>query len=172
MEFLSALALILLTLVGYSMGAVLGARDKEPTPRLLDLMVIVVLWILALLSRPVLGRWLTIGVWIIVAGVISIVLSYARRHTMPAKPEQYHAGNRDDSPMRRIWKIWKIFATEMGNYQGRLLFAIFYFVVVTPFGVLVRLFSDPLKTKSIQSSSFWQIHSETSSEIEDARRQF
>ena len=172
MEFLSALALVLLTLVGYSMGAVLGARDKEPTPRLLDLIVIVVLWILALISRPIFGKWLAIGVWLVVAGAVSFVLSNARRHSMQSKAEHAGTTSQEASFMRRLWEGWKSFAAEMGNYQGRLLLVIFYFVVVTPFGVIVRLFSDPLKTKSIHSSSFWQNQSETSSDIEEARRQF
>ncbi len=49
MEFVSGLALVLLTLVGYSSGAVLGARRKTPVPGLFDLLVVVILWAAALL---------------------------------------------------------------------------------------------------------------------------
>ena len=161
-----------MTLVGYSIGAVLGARDKEPTPRVLDLFVIAVLWILALLTRPILGRWLAIGVWLVAGAAVSYVLSSARRHTMPTKTKQSKPAIQEGSFMRQLWERWKSFSAEMGNFQGRMLLGIFYFIVVTPFGILVRIFSDPLKIKSMQASTFWQNYTETSSEIEDARRQF
>jgi hypothetical protein len=74
--------------------------------------------------------------------------------------------------MRRILDWWKVFAIKIGNYQGRLMFAFFYFVVVTPFGIGVRLFSDPLKVKQAIRATNWLERSSVRQELETAREQF
>ena len=170
MNFLSRLALILLTLVGYSTGAVIGGRNKTVAPKLLDLVVVVVLWALALASRPFLGRWAAIGMWLIGGGLVSFVLAAIRRVKMPARkvPALSYSGNL----LQCVWERWKGFAAEMGNYQGRMLLAFFYFVVVTPFGVLVRLLGDPLRTRRSAKTSFWFNRSATNTDLDEARRQF
>jgi hypothetical protein len=169
-DFLSGLALVLLTLVGYSSGAVVGDRGRAMAPKLLDLGVVVVLLIAALTSRTVLDRWLAIGVWLVIGGLVSLVLSRIRRGKMPAKTER--VPTREGNPFTRLWEGWKGFAADMGNYQSRILLAFFYFVVVTPFGLPVRLLSDPLRTKYSASNSFWVSRSGVSTELDEARRQF
>ena len=57
MEVLSILALLLLTMVGYSSGATIAAgRGRSTAPVLLDLGLLLALWILALLTSPDLGK--------------------------------------------------------------------------------------------------------------------
>ncbi len=172
MDFLSGLALILLTLAGYSIGAVIVARDRSPTPQLLDLAVVVVLWISALFSRPALGKWTAIGVWLVAGGLVSFALSSARRNRMPSKAKKAAVSGQESNFLKCLWEGWKGFAAEMGNYQGRLLLAFFYFLVLTPFGVLVRLFSDPLRTKLSTNPSFWDNRTAISDKLDEARRQF
>ena len=172
MEFLSGLALVLLALVGYSIGTVVGAKDRSPTPRLLDLAVVVVMWIIALFSRSALGKWTAIGVWLVAGGLVSFVLSSARRNEMPSKAKTAVIPGQEGDLLKRLGEGWKGFAAEMGNYQGRILLAFFYFFVITPFGVLVRLFSDPLRTKFLPKPSFWDNRPATSSGLDEARRQF
>lgn len=172
MDFLSGLALILLALVGYSTGAVIGAKDKSPTPQLLDLAVVVALWISALFSRSALGRWTAIGVWLVAGGLVSSVLSSARRNKMLSATKKAAVPGQEGKPLGRLWEGWKGFAAEMGNYQGRILLAFFYFLVTTPFAALVRLFSDPLRTKFSTNPSFWDKRPAISIGLDDARRQF
>jgi len=38
-------------------------------------------------------------------------------------------------------------AEAIGNFMNRLILSLFYFVIVLPFGLGVRLFSDPLRIK-------------------------
>lgn len=74
----SWLALIFLTLSGYSMGVILGRRSgsADPEPELWDLLTMVLIWAGALLSRVfVLDRWLAVGVWFVVAGIAGFALS-------------------------------------------------------------------------------------------------
>jgi hypothetical protein len=169
-DFLSGLALVLLTLVGYSTGAVIGGKGKSVAPKLLDLGVVVMLLIAALTSRAVLDRWVAIVVWLVIGGLVSLVLSSMRRGKMPARTERVPA--REGNPLTHLWEGWKGFAADMGNYQGRILLALFYFVVVTPFGLLVRLLSDPLRVKYSAGNSFWVSRSGVGTELDEARRQF
>lgn len=171
MDFISELALVLLTLAGYCMGAVHGSRDKSATPQPLDLGAIVMLWIAALTSRAVLDRWVAIGVWLVIGGLVSLVLSRMRFGKMPAKTEK-RVPVREGNPLTRLWEGWKSFAVDMGNYQSRILLALFYFVVVTPFGLLARLRSGPLRIKHSIGNSFWISRSKESTELDEARRQF
>jgi len=147
MEFVSSLALILLTLTGYSGGAALGARQRLPLPARLDLLVVAGLWAGALLSRNELGRWTAIGVWLATGLVVGAVLAAARRtRYAKAKPEPAAANP---------WQAWKRFARRMGNYQSRALMAFLYFTLLLPFGLGVRLLSDPLHIKRRRSVSTW-----------------
>jgi hypothetical protein len=170
-DFFSGLALVLLTLVGYSTGAVMGGRDKSVAPKLLDLGVVVVLVIAALASRAVLNRWVAIAVWLVIGGLVSLVLSRVRRGKLPARTEK-RVPVRKGNSLARLWEGWKSLTADMGNYQSRILLAFFYFVVITPFGLLVRLLSDPLCTKYSAGNSFWVSRSEMSTELDEARRQF
>ena len=74
--------------------------------------------------------------------------------------------------LRRWWERWKAFAAEMGNYQGRTLLAFFYFIVVTPIGIPLRLFGDPLRLRRADGSSFWEERRPVSQELEKAKEQF
>jgi hypothetical protein len=49
--------------------------------------------------------------------------------------------------LTRAWKAWKHVARTIGTFQARLLLTVFYIVLVLPFGILARLFFDPLRTK-------------------------
>ncbi len=74
----SWLALIFLTLSGYSMGVILGrgSGNVDPEPELSDILVMVLIWAGAFLSRVfVLDKWLAVGIWFVVAGIAGFVLS-------------------------------------------------------------------------------------------------
>lgn len=49
--------------------------------------------------------------------------------------------------LRVAWQKWKRIARATGTFQARLLLTIFYAIIVLPFGVFVRLFSDPLRIR-------------------------
>ena len=171
MGLLSGLAVVLLTLVGYSSGAVMAGRGRRVAPGLLDLGAVVVLWAVALGTRSALGRWTAILIWLVAGGLVSALLTTLRRGGYGREKEASPALT-VRGPWRRAWEGWKAFAAEMGNYQGRMLLAFFYFVVVTPFGIGVRLFSDPLAVKRGEQASSWVERAPMSGELEAAREQF
>ena len=171
MDFFGGLALILLTLVGFSSGAVIAGRGEKEPLGLLDLGVAILFLALALGTRSVLERWLAIPIWFILAGLGSALLTGIRYKDRSTKKVP-SPNLTEKGPVHRVLDWWKVFATKLGNYQGRLMFAFFYFVIVTPFGIGVRLFSDPLKVKRAGRATNWLERSSVKHGLEAGREQF
>ena len=165
MEILSAIALILLTLVGYSGGSVLAAGPRKAAPGVLDLFLNLVLWVGALMTRTDLGRWLAVLVWIGVGLLVGAIITFVRRASLPLGEEQAAAPG--------LWQRWLRFSRKLGDFQGRIFLTWFYFIIVTPFGIIARLFSNRMHRRMPAGSSAW--HARTSAaapDVDEARRQF
>lgn len=171
MDFFGGLALVLLTIVGFSSGAVIAGRGEKEPLGLLDLGVALLFLALALGTRSVLGRWLAIPIWFILAGSGSVLLTGIRYRDSRTE-KMVRLNLKEKRPVRRVLDGWKAFAAKLGNYQGRLMFAFFYFVVVTPFGIGVRLFSDPLKVKPFERATCWSERGSIKHDLEASREQF
>jgi hypothetical protein len=50
--------------------------------------------------------------------------------------------------LKAVWEAWKRLAHKIGNFQARVLLTVLYAIVVLPFGLIVRLFSDPLRIRN------------------------
>ena len=168
MHIFSTIVLILLSMVGYSSGVTLAARGKNVPPAVFDLVIMFVIWTVALSSRaqvlPVLGgsRLLLLLVWLVIAlaiGFVKTKTTYSGgfdRLPDSELPEHAQATEvKSTNPFKRAWEGWKLFAAEMGHIQGSLFMGFFYFIVVTIFGVGVKLFSDPMGIKSTPSATGW-----------------
>lgn len=70
-----------------------------------------------------------------------------------------------------FWTHWKTFGHFLGDWLGRVVLTIFYFTVLIPFGIGVRLFSDPLKIKS-QPDELWRSRTTGDQNLEEVTRQF
>jgi hypothetical protein len=57
----------------------------------------------------------------------------------------------------------------MGTFQARVLLMVFYALFVLPFGVLARLFSDPLRIK--RRPTLWLEHPDATHDLPWAKRQ-
>ena len=56
----------------------------------------------------------------------------------------------------KIWAGWKRFALALARVQLEVILFVFYYVIFTPFGFIMRLFRhDPLQV-SIEKESTWQ----------------
>ncbi len=117
-----------------------------------------------------LGKWIAILIWLIVAGLISALLTTFRRGGYESK-KGIRSTLTGGGPFRQAWAKWQAFAAEMGNYQGRMLLGFFYFLVVTPFGLGVRAFSDPMAVKRGERTSSWVERRPVSAGLEAAREQ-
>jgi len=70
----------------------------------------------------------------------------------------------------RFWRSWKSLAERAGNFQARILFTLFY-VLISPLGLAMRLFGDPLRLRK-PSGSFWGPKPSGPRTLEEARKQF
>ncbi|MCS7039219.1 MAG: hypothetical protein RMN24_06660 [Anaerolineae bacterium] len=73
--------------------------------------------------------------------------------------------------LRRLWHEWLILARHIGSFQARVLITLVYFTLILPFGLLVRLLSDPLRRKAGQGNTMWQARATYDLDLERARRQ-
>jgi phosphoglycerol transferase MdoB-like AlkP superfamily enzyme len=175
MEILSFVALILLSLVGYS-GGVVGKAGKsvEIKPQIVDLFLLLLLWAGGIFSKFTfaLNKWLLILLWIVLAILLGVCRAFFRKKTMDInstleKPDDLHSGQ-----LRRLWTQWKHFGHRMGSFQSRVLLSFFFFIIVSPFALAVKWFSDPLRIKRQKQDTYWNIRREEKPDIEQYRRQF
>jgi hypothetical protein len=71
--------------------------------------------------------------------------------------------------LKRAWEAWKRLGKKIGNFQARVLLTIFYVVLMFPFGIAARLFSDPLRIKKLPTE--WLPHEEETNDMNWARGQ-
>lgn len=182
MEFLSVVVLILLTMVGYASGVTLAGRGRHVVPAVWDLLLLLPVWWGAVQLRALLdSRWLGLLVGlllgIVVGGLFTAVRLTTAKET-PVIPESElpaHARETAVAPEtswpRQLWQRWNAFAARMGGVQGRLLMGYFYFIIVTPFGLVMRFFSDPLHRKRPYSQSGWLTKDNIDPTLEAAQEQ-
>ena len=70
-----------------------------------------------------------------------------------------------------FWHGWRAFGQFLGNWLARVVLTVFYFTIFIPFGLGVRLFSDPLHIKK-QPNELWRPRSTGDQKFEDVVRQF
>ncbi len=75
--------------------------------------------------------------------------------TPPKTPSPPAGGGRGlGPPLRALWARWKVVARAVGNFQARIILTLFYFVVVPPFALLLKLRKDPLRLRP-REGGFW-----------------
>jgi hypothetical protein len=73
--------------------------------------------------------------------------------------------------IKDFWHGWKDFGQFMGNWLARVVLTIFYFTILVPFGLGVRLFSDPLQVKTTPAA-LWRPRGTGDQTLEDTLRQY
>ncbi len=71
----------------------------------------------------------------------------------------------------RLWSGWKTFAEKVGAFQSRILLLLLYFLVVSPFALLVKIWKDPLREKKPDGSN-WVERTIHRFDLEASREQF
>ena len=69
----------------------------------------------------------------------------------------------------KLWEGWKKFGHAVGNVNARILLTILYAIVILPFGLAVRFFSDSMHSKKRPEK--WFDHPPIPNTLEEARRQ-
>jgi hypothetical protein len=61
--------------------------------------------------------------------------------------------------MKAVWERfkagWMRFAHVVGVFNTKLIFTLFYYLLLLPFGVAMRFFADPLKVRMTPKNSNW-----------------
>ena len=175
METLSYVILLLLALAGYSAGATIKAgKYVELKPQIIDLLVVVAIWTGGIFSRIALdlNKWLSILIWVIISMSIGVLAILPRDLS---KVEAQSKGKRKSASknfFRKLWTSWKNFSKRMGSFQSRILLSLFFFLLVSPFALAMKILSDPLKIKEKSTKSYWLQKTERKLDIEEFKRQF
>jgi len=72
----------------------------------------------------------------------------------------------------RLWAGWKAFWYRVGSVQTRLILSVLFFVLVAPFAMGVKIFSDPLRIKDKGNESHWLPRIKSNIGLEESQRQF
>lgn len=71
--------------------------------------------------------------------------------------------------LKRIWQSWKKIAHKIGDFQARVLLTVIYALLILPFGLIIRFFSDPLRIRHRPTS--WLHHPDQTTDMPWAKRQ-
>jgi hypothetical protein len=174
MEVLATIAVLLLSLVGYSLGNVLRfGRKPVRKPVAGDVLLVVLFWAALLFAgiRMATGKALMIGIGI-AAGIVlgflmSLVLGYSKSeaqaaaHAHPAAPI---------GPPKRF-RAWRELSSKLGTFQSQIILGLLFLIVFAPVSIGVKLFSDPLHIKKSGTDSHWFPKAPVASDIELFKKQ-
>jgi hypothetical protein len=74
--------------------------------------------------------------------------------------------------LRRLWTGWKRVAEKVARLQTAILLTLLYILLVLPFGIMARLFADPLGIRPASGGSWWRARPSPRADLDTARRQF
>ena len=74
--------------------------------------------------------------------------------------------------LKTLWRGWLFVAKKIGEVQSRIILTLVYFVVIGPFALMVRLFSDPLCLRRDPSWHRLAQDGQSAPSLSSARQQF
>lgn len=77
--------------------------------------------------------------------------------------------------LRRLWEGWKAFAHSLGDFQARVLLTVFYFTVLSPYGLVMSAFGNALRIRPVdvrRVRSAWESRRSTEEGLARARQTF
>ena len=176
MAVVSYIVLILLSFFAYSTGSVVKAgKSVDLKPEVLDLFLILAIWAGAIYSRVVFdwNKWLLILAWIIVSLIIGILATWPRKPRVEQKSlKATEPEKTPTNPLKRLWQSWGNLSKRIGGFQTRVFLSLFFFVFVSPFALIMKRVSDPLRIRYQDNDSHWLPKAETEVDLEQFRRQF
>lgn len=74
--------------------------------------------------------------------------------------------------LQTAWEWWKAVAHKIGDVQARIILTLFYFVIVGPFALVIRFWSDPMRLNSKSAAGWIRRDDAGTSPEKRAREQF
>lgn len=155
MELLHGAAVLLLSVFAYSAGHAAAARAEHPRPSPVDVVLAPAVAVALLLAALHLPKWVGLPLAVgagLVAGLCVRALADALAPSSRGEERTPAEPGAGDEP------AWRRYLFRVGDFQGRLVLALVYFVVVTPFALVVRFGQDPLQLRSSAGNphTYWQ----------------
>jgi len=141
MEAISYIVLVLLSLVGYAIGAVAKAgKSVELKPQIIDLALILFIWAAAISSKIILdlNRWLLVLVFIIISSLIGMLAVWPRKLTGQETASYEAPKPAPGNIFKRLWQSWKGFSIRMGSFQTRIIFSLCFFILASPVALVEK----------------------------------
>ena len=91
---------------------------------------------------------------------------------MSRKTRRVFAILRAVEQLRRLWHGWTRIGRKIGDFQARVLLTAFYFVIMAPVALIVRIASDPLAVNATTTRGWRPRPAPTGGAVDRARRQF
>jgi hypothetical protein len=161
------LGLFFLSLFGYALGpAILSGKGAVRKPEIPDVCIVAGIWIAIIVreGRLFSSRWMSFGAGILAGLVLGLIMTWimgaARLEGGRANTAE---GNR---------KAWKEFLAKVGTFQSQIFLSFIYFLLVLPFALAVKFFSDPLGIKKPSDTTHWLPKKKTAPDLELFKRQY
>jgi hypothetical protein len=173
-KVLAIIAVLLLSLVGYSLGNVLRFGKKPVRkPVAGDILLVILMWASVIFTRsrlPV-SKWLMLAAWI-AAGIVlgylmSLLLGYSKSEDRAAS--QAHPLTPGEP--RKRFRAWRELSTKLGTFQSQIFLGLLFLIVFAPVSLGVKLLSDPLHIKIAGTDSHWFPKAPVAPDIELFKRQ-
>ncbi len=71
----------------------------------------------------------------------------------------------------KVWRGWLFVAEKIGNFQGRVFFTVFYFIIAGPVALIYKAAADPLCMKRRNVSNWHSREEDTGPRTLEAARQ-
>ena len=175
MSILPAIAALLLSLAGYSIGTVtLFGRGATVRPTAIDLLVVGVLWACVIYSAVTLST----NKWILLAGGIAAGLAFAcvlaliRGGSSMGNQVAHPGGFANEAHHRQKFRAWREFSNKIGTLQSQILLGLLFLLIYAPFAIWVKSFLDPLHIRKSVASTHWSPKAQVASDINVFRRQY
>jgi len=173
-KVLATIAVLLLSLVGYSLGNVLrfGKRPvRKPVAG--DILFVLLMWAAVIFTRsrlPV-SKWLMLAAWIAAGIVLGYLMSLLLGYSKSEKRAASQAHPAAPGEVRKRFQAWREQSAKLGTFQSQILLGLLFLIVFAPVALGVKLFSDPLHIKKSGTNSQWLPKKPVASDIELFKRQ-
>ena len=74
--------------------------------------------------------------------------------------------------LKILYKKWMYLAERIGTMNARIILTVLYFSMVAPFGLLLRVCSDPLRLRRHTGISYWVSRPRREVSLEEMKKQF
>lgn len=74
--------------------------------------------------------------------------------------------------VKALWQKWLPIAQAIGNFQTQLILTLFYLIILSPVGLLMRFLSDPLRLQPKNQRTNFQKWEHQKEDLGQARKQY